>query len=74
MPRSTPSAPWTILREDSGRAPSNASLLLLYCICEQGFRFWDTAYASTLTVVVLAVLVVPGLGQFFLLDRRIHYR
>lgn len=54
--------------------PNNASMLLLYYIYEQGFRFWDTAYASTLTVVMLGVLVVVGLGQFYLLDRRVHYK
>lgn len=54
--------------------PNNASMLLLYYIYEQGFRFWDTAYAATLTVVMVAILVVVGLGQFFLMDRRVHYR
>ncbi len=54
--------------------PNNASMLLLYYIYEQGFRFWDTAYAATLTVVMVAILSVVGIGQFFLLDRRVHYR
>lgn len=54
--------------------PNNASMLLLYYIYEQGFRFWDTAYASALTVVMVAILMVVGVGQFFLLDRKVHYR
>lgn len=54
--------------------PNNASMLLLYYIYEQGFRFWDTAYAATLTVVMVAILAVVGIGQFFLMDRRVHYR
>lgn len=54
--------------------PNNASMLLLYYIYEQGFRFWDTAYASTLTVVMVVILAAVGIGQFFLLDRRVHYR
>jgi sn-glycerol 3-phosphate transport system permease protein len=54
--------------------PNNASILLLYYIYDQGFRFWDTAYAATLTVVMVAILAVVGIGQFFLLDRRVHYR
>lgn len=58
----------------TGGGPNNASTLLLYYIFEQGFRFWDTAYAATLTVVMLVILVVVGIGQFFLLDRRVHYR
>lgn len=58
----------------TGGGPNNASTLLLFYIYEQGFRFWDTAYAATLTVVMLAILVVVGIGQFFLLDRKVHYR
>ena len=54
--------------------PNNSSMLLLYYIYEQGFRFWDTAYAATLTVVMVLILAVIGIGQFFLLDRRVHYR
>lgn len=54
--------------------PNNASMLLLYYIYEQGFRFWDTAYASALTVVMVTILALIGIGQFFLLDRKVHYR
>ncbi len=54
--------------------PNNSSMLLLYYIYEQGFRFWDTAYAATLTVVMVVILAVIGIGQFFLMDRRVHYR
>jgi sn-glycerol 3-phosphate transport system permease protein len=54
--------------------PDNASTLLLYYIYQVGFSFWDTAYAATLTVVMLVALAIVALGQYFLLDRRIHYR
>ncbi|MBP5857752.1 sugar ABC transporter permease [Marivibrio halodurans] len=54
--------------------PDNHSSLLLYYIYETAFKFWDTAYASTLTVVVLAILSVLAIGQFHLIDRRVHYR
>lgn len=54
--------------------PNNASMLLLYYIYEQGFRFWDTAYASALTVVMVLILALLGIGQFFLLDRKVHYK
>lgn len=54
--------------------PNNASMLLLYYIYEQGFRYWDTSYASALTVVMVAILALVGIGQFFLLDRKVHYR
>lgn len=54
--------------------PNNSSMLLLYYIYDQGFRYWDTSYAATLTVVMVAILAVIGIGQFFLLDRKVHYR
>lgn len=54
--------------------PDNASTLLFYYIYQVGFQFWDTAYAATLTVVMLAILVAIAIGQFFLLDRKVHYR
>ena len=54
--------------------PDNASSLLLYYIYEVAFSFFDEAYAATLTVVLLAVLAVIAIGQFVILEKRIHYR
>lgn len=54
--------------------PDNASSLLLFYLYEVGFKFWDQGYASALTVVLLAILALVGLVQFFVLDRRAHYR
>jgi sn-glycerol 3-phosphate transport system permease protein len=54
--------------------PNNATTLLLYYIWETGFRFWDTATASTLTMVLLAILAALAAFQFGVLGRRVHYR
>jgi sn-glycerol 3-phosphate transport system permease protein len=54
--------------------PDNSSSLLLYYIYEVAFNFFDQSYASTLTVVLLVVLAIIALGQFVLLDKRVHYR
>lgn len=54
--------------------PDNASSLLLYYIYEVAFSFWDTGYAATLTVVLLLILIVLAIGQFFYFDRRVHYQ
>ncbi|MEM7222019.1 MAG: sugar ABC transporter permease [Pseudomonadota bacterium] len=54
--------------------PDNASNLLLYYIYEVAFSFFDEAYAATLTVVLLGVLAAISIGQFVVLDKRIHYR
>jgi sn-glycerol 3-phosphate transport system permease protein len=54
--------------------PDNATSLLLFYIFETGFRFWDSAYAATLTIVLLGILATVALVQFFVLDRRVHYQ
>ncbi|MEM9106487.1 MAG: ABC transporter permease subunit, partial [Pseudomonadota bacterium] len=54
--------------------PDNASALLLFYIYEVAFRFWETAYAATLTVVLLALLSLLAIGQFFFFDRKVHYK
>lgn len=54
--------------------PDNASSLLLYYIYETAFKYWDTAYGATLTVVLLVILSVVAIGQFFFLDRKVHYQ
>jgi len=54
--------------------PDNATSLLLFYIYEIGFRFWDSAYAAALTVVLLGILGTVALVQFFVLDRKVHYR
>lgn len=54
--------------------PDNASNLLLYYIYQVAFSFFDTAYASTLTVVLLALLASLAIAQFQLVEKRVHYR
>ncbi|MEP7327917.1 MAG: sugar ABC transporter permease [Betaproteobacteria bacterium] len=54
--------------------PDNATALLLYYIYEIGFRFWDSAYAAALTVVLLILLGLVALAQFFFLERKVHYQ
>jgi len=54
--------------------PDNATALLLFYIYEIGFRFWDSAYAAALTVVLLGILGTTALVQFFVLERRVHYQ
>ena len=54
--------------------PDNATSLLLYYVYAIGFRFWDTAYAAALTMVLLALLGAAALAQFWFLERRTHYQ
>jgi sn-glycerol 3-phosphate transport system permease protein len=54
--------------------PDNASSLLLYYVYQVAVSFFDTAYASTLTVVLLVLLAGLAVVQFLLIERRVHYR
>lgn len=54
--------------------PDNSSSLLLFYIYENAFKFWDTAYAAALTVVLLVILASVSIGQFLFMDRRVHYQ
>lgn len=54
--------------------PNNATNLLLFHIWETGFKYWDAAQASTLTILLLVILAAVAAVQFRLLERRTHYR
>jgi sn-glycerol 3-phosphate transport system permease protein len=54
--------------------PDNATSLLLFRVYELAFNFWDTALAAAMTVLMLLGLALLALGQYVLLDKRIHYR
>jgi sn-glycerol 3-phosphate transport system permease protein len=54
--------------------PDNASNLLLYYVYQVAFSYLDTAYAATLTVVLLLILGLLAIVQFRLVERRVHYR
>jgi sn-glycerol 3-phosphate transport system permease protein len=54
--------------------PDNATELLLFYIYEIGFRFWDSAYAAALTMVLLVLLGLAALIQFGFLERKVHYQ
>lgn len=54
--------------------PDNSSSLLLYYIYQVGFSFWDSAYASALTVVLLGLLAIVALIKFTILDKKAHYQ
>ena len=58
----------------TGGGPNNASTLLLFYIYQVAFSFWDSGYAAALSTVLLLALATVALAQFFLLDRKIHYR
>jgi sn-glycerol 3-phosphate transport system permease protein len=54
--------------------PDNASNLLLYYVYQVAFSYLDTAYAATLTVVLLFILACFAVLQFRMIERRVHYR
>ena len=58
----------------TGGGPDNATSVLLYQIYVVGFKFFDQAYAATLTIVLLLILAVIAIGQFLQADKRVHYQ
>jgi sn-glycerol 3-phosphate transport system permease protein len=57
----------------TGGGPDNSTSVLLFHIYTVGFRFFDQAYAATLTMVLLAILALIAISQFLLTDKRVHY-
>ncbi|HWR11348.1 MAG TPA: sugar ABC transporter permease [Rectinemataceae bacterium] len=54
-------------------APNNASTLLLYYIYQQGFIYFDQGKASSLTVIMLAIMLSISMIQFIKTDKKIYY-
>jgi multiple sugar transport system permease protein len=54
-----------------GRSGSETMLYDLYL---EGFEYANTGYASALTILFLAIVLVLSIGQTVHLDRRVHYR
>ncbi len=53
--------------------PNHASEVLLFSIYQEGFVYLRVGYASAMTVVFLAILMVLTFLQYNVLDRRVHY-
>jgi multiple sugar transport system permease protein len=53
--------------------PLRATQLLLYTIYQEGFIFFRTSYAATVTVAFLLILVAFSATQFRYFSRRVHY-
>jgi sn-glycerol 3-phosphate transport system permease protein len=54
--------------------PNNSSALLLYYIYEVTFRQRDFAYGATLTVLMVFLLGLLAIFQFWVLNRKAHYQ
>ena len=54
--------------------PDNASNLLLYYIFETAFSYFETNYAAAITMILLIMLALLAFAQFFILDKKVHYR
>ncbi|MCL4543297.1 MAG: sugar ABC transporter permease [Chloroflexi bacterium] len=53
--------------------PNNATNLLLYFLYQEGFQNFNIGRASTVTILMLAVLMVISLVNYRSLDRSAHY-
>lgn len=53
--------------------PSRASEVMLYTLYKEGFRFFRIGYASSLTVIFLAFILVITIIKVRWVEKRIHY-
>lgn len=54
--------------------PQFASEVVLYTIYREGFVYFNVGYASALTVIFVALLLVLTLIKFYAIDRNVHYQ
>ena len=54
--------------------PAGSTNLLGHFLYENAFRFFQMGYASAISIVLFAALIVLTLVQFKLSEKRIHYR
>lgn len=53
--------------------PGDASKILLYYLYLQAFKFFDKGMAATITVLLVLVLIIVGIFNTQVLDKRVHY-
>lgn len=54
--------------------PQFASEVVLYTIYREGFVYFHVGYASALTVIFVALLLLLTLVKFYAIDRSVHYQ
>ena len=54
--------------------PAFASDTLVYALYREGFIYFKAGYASAIAIVFFVILLVLTLAQFFLTERKVHYR
>jgi sn-glycerol 3-phosphate transport system permease protein len=57
----------------TGGGPNNASIMLLYYVFQAAFQNWDIGMASTLTVILAAILSFIMILNYFVFDKKVHY-
>ena len=53
--------------------PMGSTEVILYAIYLEGFQYFNSAYASALTLVFLVFILIFSVLQTFILARRVHY-
>lgn len=53
--------------------PNNATISLLFYIYKAAFQNWDIGMASTLTVILAAILSCIMMLNYFVFDKKVHY-
>lgn len=53
--------------------PGNATKIVLYYLYEQSFKFFDKGVGAALSVLLVVFLIIVGVFNTQVLDRRVHY-
>ncbi|WP_191058163.1 carbohydrate ABC transporter permease [Geminicoccus harenae] len=53
--------------------PMGSTEVLLYAIYLEGFQYFNSSYASVLTLIFLVFILIFAVIQTFVLDKRVHY-
>lgn len=54
--------------------PGFSSTTLMYALYKEGFVYFKAGYASAITVIFLIILLFITYAQFYLVEKRVHYR
>jgi multiple sugar transport system permease protein len=54
--------------------PGFSSTTLMYALYKEGFVYFKVGYASAITVVFLVILLIITYAQFYVVEKRVHYR
>jgi len=53
--------------------PNHASEVMIYTMFEEGFRFFRTGYASSISIIFLLIVLIITVVKSRIIERKVHY-